>query len=253
MKITVLGCGGSGGVPTVAGDWGVCDPNEPKNNRTRPSILVEDEDITLLVDTTPDMRAQLLRARPEKISAILYTHAHADHMHGFDDIRYLNLRQQKPMDIYADAVTLAEIRHRFAYAFLHKEEGKFFRPAVVCHEITGAMQFGSMTVRPFVQDHGHSESLGFRFGDFAYSTDAKNLDEAAFKALEGIKTWIVDAVRDEPHMTHSHLEQTLEWIARVKPERAYITHMNQTLDYNDLKRRLPPGVEPAYDGLEIII
>lgn len=249
MKITVLGCGGSGGVPTAAGEWGACDPANPRNQRTRPSILVEEGATTLLIDTGPDLRSQLLRAQPERISAVLYTHCHADHTHGFDDIRYLNIKQQRAMDIYGDDATLNELRLRFAYAFAPKGEGQFYRPAIVPHIVDGSFRIGAITVQPFVQDHGYSQSLGFRFGKFAYSTDVKNLDAAAFAMLAGVECWIVDAIREEPHPVHSHVAQTLGWIDQVKPRRAYITHMNHTLDYATLAARLPPHVEPAYDGL----
>lgn len=253
MKITVLGCGGSGGVPTVAGDWGACDPDEPRNNRTRSSILVEEGTTTLLIDTSPDLRSQLLRAKPAQISAILYTHCHADHVHGFDDIRYLNIKQNRAMDIYGDAPTLTELQQRFSYAFEPREIGKFYRPSVVPHVIDGPFRIGTITVRPFIQDHGYSQSFGFRFGRFAYSTDVKNLDTAAFEVLEGVTCWIVDAVREEPHPVHSHVAQTLDWIARIKPRQAYITHMNNSLDYARLAAKLPPQVAPAFDGLEITL
>lgn len=253
MKVTILGCGGSGGVPTAAGDWGACDPDEPRNYRTRASILVEDGPTTLLIDTSPDLRSQLLRAKPTEISAVLYTHCHADHTHGFDDIRYLNIKQNQAMDIYADAPTIAELQQRFAYAFAPREIGKFYRPSVVPHVIDGPFRIGNITVRPFLQDHGYSQSFGYRFGRFAYSTDVKSLDNAAFDVLEGVTCWVVDAVREEPHSVHSHVAQTLDWIARVKPRQAYITHMNNSLDYAKLAARLPAPVVPAYDGLEITL
>ena len=254
MKITVLGCGSSGGVPTAGGDWGACDPAEPRNTRSRPSILVQEGDTTILVDTGPDVRAQLLAARTHKIDAILYTHAHADHMHGFDDIRYLNVVRRQALPIYGDAVTMREIQQRFAYAFQPREAGTFYRPAVVPHVLDGApLQIGAITVQSFVQDHGYSASLGFRFGKFAYSTDVLQLDEAAFAVLSGIDVWLVDALREEPHPVHSHVAQTLAWIARVKPQRAYFTHMNQAMDYRAQLAKLPPGVEPAYDGLTITL
>lgn len=254
MKITILGCGGSGGVPTAGGDWGVCDPAEPRNTRLRPAILVEERGTVVLVDTGPDMRAQLLAAKIHKIDAILYTHHHADHTHGFDDIRYLNAVQKQPMPIFGDAFTIAEIQQRFAYAFEPRKAGTFHRPLVVPQVIAEKpFQVGALTVQPYLQDHGYCSSLGFRFGPFAYSTDVWRLDDTAFAALAGIEVWLVDALRDEPHPVHSHVAQTLDWIDRVKPRQAYLTHMNNQLDYRDLCDRLPPGVEPAYDGLIITI
>lgn len=254
MKITVLGCGSSGGVPTAGGDWGECDPNEPRNVRLRPSILVQEGETTILVDTGPDVRSQLLAARTHKIDAILYTHAHADHMHGFDDIRYLNIVRRQAIPIYGDAVTMREIQQRFAYAFQPREPNTFYRPAVVPHVLDGEpVQIGALTVQPFVQDHGYSTSLGFRFGKFAYSTDVWRLDETAFAVLTGIEVWIVDALREDPHPVHSHVAQTLAWIERVKPKRTFFTHMNQSMDYRAQLVKLPPGVEPAYDGLEVTL
>ncbi len=252
MKITVLGCGGSGGVPLIGNDWGDCDPQEPKNRRLRPSILVQQDNTTILVDTTPDMRQQLLNADVKDMTAILYTHAHADHTHGFDDIRYLNTLLQKPIDVWADAATGTELRHRFAYAFQHREPEKFYRPTVALNEINGPFTVGDVKIIPFRQDHGLAgESRGFRFGDFAYSTDVRLLDEAAFNVLAGVKVWVVDGLREEAHPSHSHISQTLEWIARVKPERAFLTHMNERTDYRKTLARLPNGVEPAWDGLVI--
>ena len=252
MKITVLGCGSSGGVPLIGNDWGVCDPKEPRNRRTRVSVLVEDQDQVLLIDTSPDMRQQLLAADVKKVSAVLYTHAHADHSHGIDDLRSVNWLMQKPIPIYADDATMQELRTKFSYVFAGAAvPGHFYKPSIVPHTVNGAFEVGGVEVVPFKQGHGYSETLGFRFGNFAYSTDALSLDDYAFEALDGVTQWVVDCVREEPHPTHSHLAQTLEWIARVKPQQAYLTHMNQTMDYATLKAKLPAGVQPAYDGLVI--
>ena len=251
MKVTVLGCGSSGGVPLIGGDWGICDPTNPRNRRTRVSILVEQHETTLMVDTSPDMRQQALACGLMKLDAILYTHDHADHCHGIDDVRSINWLMQKSVDIYADKNTLAGLTKRFDYIFGGSGLGHYYRPAMAAHEITGAFTIGDIPVVPFEQDHGHTKSLGFRFGDFAYSTDVHSLSDTGFDVLKGTTTWLVDCVRVEPHPTHSHLEQTLSWIERVKPERAYLTHMNQMMDYETLRRILPAGVEPAYDGLVI--
>jgi phosphoribosyl 1,2-cyclic phosphate phosphodiesterase len=249
MKVTILGCGSSNGVPLIGGNWGACDPANPRNRRTRVSILVEQGDTTLIVDTSPDMRQQMLACALKKLDAVLYTHAHADHCHGIDDLRSVNWMQQRPVDIYADPVTLATLTKNFSYIFHGVGEGEYYKPSVIAHEITGTFQVGAIGITPFVQDHGYSKTLGYRFGDVAYSTDVHSLDDAAFDALHGIKTWIVDCVRETPHPTHSHLAQTLEWIARVKPEHAFLTHMNHLMDYDTLVQKLPAGVLPAYDGL----
>ena len=250
MKITVLGCGSSGGVPLIGNDWGACDPAEPRNRRTRVSILVEQGDTVLLVDTSPDMRQQLLDAGVKKISAVLYTHAHADHSHGIDDMRSVNWLMQKPIPVYADDATLQELQAKFGYAFGGtRVPGHFYKPWLLPNRIEGPFDVGGIKIAPFRQDHGYGHSLGFRFGDFAYSTDAHHLDEAAFAALQGVRHWLVDCVRELPHPTHSHLAQTLAWIERVRPERAVLTHMSQALDYAALAAKLPAGVAPAYDGM----
>ena len=249
MKITVLGCGSSGGVPLIGNVWGECNPNDPRNRRTRVSVLVEEGDTMILVDTSPDMRQQLLDCNLQNLTAVLYTHSHADHCHGIDDLRSINWLTKKPVDIFADAMTLQELKHRFSYVFDPTE--KFYKPSINPHLIEGPFLAGNIPVVPFEQNHGYSKTLGFRFRDFAYSTDVHDLDDAAFDALRGIKIWLVDCVRMEPHHTHSHLAQTLAWIEKVKPERAYLTHMNQMMDYAALMATLPKGVEPAYDGLVI--
>jgi phosphoribosyl 1,2-cyclic phosphate phosphodiesterase len=250
MKITILGCGSSGGVPLIGNDWGACDPNNPRNRRSRVSILVEQNDTVLLVDTSPDMRQQLLSAATKKISAVLYTHAHADHSHGIDDLRSVNWMMQKSIPVYADEATMKELEVKFSYVFSgSRVPGHFYKPSIIPTIIKGGFEIEGITIQPFKQDHGYGQTLGFRFGDFAYSTDVHSLDEAAFDALKGIKIWVVDCVREQPHPTHSHLAQTLDWIERVKPAAAYLTHMGQTLDYASLLAKLPAGVEPAYDGL----
>ncbi len=249
MKVTILGCGSSMGVPLVGDHWGDCDPVEPKNRRLRASILVEEGPTRLLVDTGPDLRQQLLTAGVTSVTAILYTHAHADHLHGIDDVRGLNLGMGTTIDAYADAATLKIIRERFGYVFQALKGDYFYKPTLVPKTIDGPFEVGGMRIQPFEQDHGFSKTLGFRIGGIAYSTDVVNLDETAFGILAGVDLWIVDAFRIEPHVTHTHLAKTLEWIERVKPKRAVLTHMSQWMDYRRLKATLPAHVEPAYDGM----
>jgi phosphoribosyl 1,2-cyclic phosphate phosphodiesterase len=254
MRITMLGSGPSWGVPRIGGDWGACDPADPRNRRRRASILVEEGGTTLLVDTSPDMREQLLDAAVKRIDAVLYTHAHADHAHGIDDLRSVNKLMGKAIGIHADPTTMDELRQRFAYTFTPPKPGlgaAFYKPVLEPVLIDGPFEVGGIAVVPFEQDHGFSKTLGFRFGRFAYSTDAIELDEAAFAALAGVEVWIVDCIRREPHVTHSHLAKTLGWIAHLKPRRAVLTHMDESLDYAALSRELPPGVEPGHDGLVI--
>ena len=256
MKVTILGCGGSGGVPladgTPGGNWGACDPANPKNRRRRVSILVESGETAVLVDTSPDLRAQLLDAPVRRLDAVLFTHAHADHCHGLDELRGLMRAQGGPIDAYMDAQTRQALTARFAYAFASScDPESLYGPVFRDHVLNGPEEIGDIRATPFIQGHGPETTLGFRLGPVAYSTDAVALDDAAFAALDGIEVWIVDCLREAPHPTHSHLEQTLQWIARVKPARAILTHMNHQIDYEVLRRRCPAGVEPAYDGMII--
>lgn len=215
-------------------------------------MLVEQDDTRILIDTTPDLREQLLAAGVGALDGVLYTHAHADHCHGIDDLRELCRLMQRPVPIYGDAGTLEDLKRRFAYCFPPLKPGQmFYRPVLEANEIAGPFRIGTIDITPFRQDHGWVETLGFRCGGFAYSTDVVRLDKAAFAVLEGVAVWVVDCQRLESHPVHSHLEQTLAWIDRVRPQHAWLTHMGHTLDYETLRRRLPPGVEPAYDGLVI--
>jgi phosphoribosyl 1,2-cyclic phosphate phosphodiesterase len=254
MRVTLLGCGPSWGIPRIGGGWGACDPANPRNRRRRASALVETGSATLLIDTSPDLREQLLDADVRRIDAVLFTHAHADHLHGIDDLRMVNWLMQEPIPVFAWAETMAEIEARFGYVFGPVKPGRlsaFYKPVLEPHIFDGRFTAAGVEVLPFIQDHGFSRTLGFRIGGFAYSTDVVELDEAAFAALAGIEVWIVDCIRRNPHVTHSHVEKTLGWIERVRPRRAVLTHMDESLDYETLRRELPEGVEPGYDGLVI--
>lgn len=255
MRVTVLGSGSSGGTPMPGPDgWGACDPAEPKNRRTRPSILVEEGDTRILVDTSPDLRQQLLDAKIWQVDAIVYTHAHADHVNGIDDVRSLNFHRQGAIDAYGSRATLDTLIERFGYVFEpYHGTPRFFRPCLTPREITGPFVLGEIAITPFAQVHGRMPTLGFRFNNFAYSTDVKELSDDAFAVLAGIEGWIVDCLSETPHPTHSHLAQTLEWIERVAPRRAILNHLSHRMDYRTLAAKLPPGVEPAFDGLVIEI
>ncbi|MGE0736753.1 MAG: MBL fold metallo-hydrolase [Alphaproteobacteria bacterium] len=256
MRVTILGCGGSNGVPALGGaggrgDWGRCDPTNPKNRRRRVGILVEEGPTRLLVDTSPDLREQLLDAGADSLSAVLYTHEHADHSHGLHELRRLSKLADKRLDVYADPRTLKLLSQRFAYAFVRNAESSY-PPILTGHELNARFTVGGLEIRPFEQDHGlDMRSIGYRIGSMAYSTDVHKLDEAAFGMLEGIELWIVDCLREAPHPTHSHFAQTLEWIARVNPKRAILTHMDESVDYETLRAKCPPGVEPAFDGMVV--
>jgi phosphoribosyl 1,2-cyclic phosphate phosphodiesterase len=252
MRVRVLGCGASGGVPRIGGDWGACDPTEPRNRRRRVSILIESGDTTILVDTSPDLREQLLDAGTRKIDAIIITHSHADHLHGLDDLRALNRLMHRPIPLYADPATMREIARRFDYVIQPPDTpNSFYKPMVVPQEMTGAFAINGIPVVPYDQDHGFSRSSGLRIGDLGYSTDVVEMSEEGFQILAGIDVWIVDCLRYEPHPTHSHLAKTLGWIERVKPRRSVLTHMDVQLDYATLRREVPEGVEPGYDGLTV--
>lgn len=260
LEITILGCGSSGGVPRADGDWGDCDPAEPKNFRTRCSLLVRrlgeggaGAQTTVLVDASPEMRLQTARAGVKRVDAVLLTHDHADQVHGLDDVRAFYLRQQARIPCWMDAATEATMMRRFGYIF--EGEGGYpaicDRAAIPPHGQAWSVggPSGVIPITTFDQDHGGVRSVGYRFGGVAYSSDVVRLDEAAFEALAGVDIWIVDALRRRPHPTHAHLDRALEWIARVKPKRAILTNMHLDMDFAQLKAELPAGVEPAYDGL----
>lgn len=259
MIVTILGCGTSSGVPRIggadgAGNWGLCDPANPRNRRRRVSVLVEAAGQRVLIDCGPDCREQLLSARVMHLDAVFVTHDHADHAHGIDDLRQVFHAMGRPVDLWASGPTLAVLTRRFDYVF----EGANGYPATCrAHTLAGPVRLGDLLITPFAQLHGDIESTGLRFDhdgkSFAYSTDVKGFDHRADAALAGLDLWVVDALRREPHPTHSHLEQTLDWIAQRRPGRALLTHMDQSMDYETLCATLPEGVAPAFDGQAIAL
>ena len=255
MKVTILGCGASGGVPRIggkdrAGNWENCDPTEPKNRRLRASILVAQGDTRVLVDTSPDLRQQCLTFGVDRLDAVLFTHDHADHTHGFDDLRGIFQKSRKPVDVFASPETLNSLASRFDYAFAPDPKSGY-KPFVLPKEIDGFFDVGEIQVVPFAQNHGRMTSLGFRFGPIAYSTDFVSLPEESYEDLEGVDTWIVDSLKYEFHPTHANVEGALKMIERVRPRRAVLTHMTSQLDYRTLSDELPDGVEPAFDGMAL--
>lgn len=250
----MLGCGTSSGVPRIGGEWGECDPSEPRNRRRRVSILVEHEGYTVLVDTSPDLREQLIDAGTRDLSAVIWTHDHADHCHGIDDLRQIFHLMGKPIAGYARQETLATLNDRFGYVF----QGRGGYPAV-CEAklLPERLAVGSIEIATVDQPHGRITSTGLRFDvggkSLGYSTDFNEMTDEMAALFQGVDVWIVDALRRRPHPTHPHLDQALEWVRALRPGRAILTHMDQSMDYRSLCDELPQGVEPGYDGLEILL
>ena len=263
MRVTLLGTGASAGVPMIGGadgtgDWGACDPAEPRNRRTRCSVVIQGAPSgpRLLVDTSPDLREQLLACRVPRIDAILFTHAHADHITGLDDVRVLNRICGHPLDAFATEATLAEMMRRFPYAFRPWEPPGFFRPVLMGRPVApgDTIEAAGLRIRVFEQDHGMTRTLGLRIGGFGYSTDVARLDDAAFVALAGVDTWVVDCFqRHGPHSAHGHLDLVLAWAARVGARRTVLTHMGTEMDWSWLRANLPAHVEPGFDGMVLDI
>lgn len=257
-RVTILGCGSSGGVPRLGGHWGDCDPSNPKNRRQRCSLLVERQDAggstTVLIDTSPDLRNQLLAAEVGRLDAVIYTHAHADHVHGIDDLRMIVFNMRARLPIWADAPTRDALMQRFEYAFV-QPQGSTYPPILDMNLIEGDVTIegagGAITFRPFQVAHGGMDALGFRIGDLAYLPDVAQIPDAVWPILDALDCWIVDALRRDPHPTHAHLARTLEWIDRVQPKRAVLTNMHIDLDYDTLMAETPAHIEPAYDGLTL--
>jgi phosphoribosyl 1,2-cyclic phosphate phosphodiesterase len=258
VKVTLLGTGGSAGVPMIggadgSGDWGMCDPAEPKNRRTRSSIIIENEhDQRLLIDCSPDMREQLLACRIRGADAVLFTHAHSDHITGIDDVRLLNRIAGRALTAYGTQATLDEIIERFGYAFRPWAKPFFYRPVLEASVVAAGsvVDILGMQVRLFAQNHGRVTSLGLRIGAFGYSTDVVELDEAALTALEGVETWVVDCfLRADAHWTHANLAKVASWVERLRPARTVLTHMGTEMDWAWMQANLPPGVEAGYDGM----
>jgi len=249
MRLLMLGSGTSSGVPRIGGNWGRCDPANPRNRRRRVSVLVEAGEARVLVDTSPDLREQLLDAGVSWLSAVFYSHDHADHSHGIDDLRGVFHAQRARVDCYMDEATMATLTRRFDYVF--DGHGDYPPCARAC-PMAADHRFGDLVVRPFRQLHGSIESKGFRFEHegraIAYSTDISGLPDESWPFVEGLDLWVVDALRREPHPTHSHLARTLEWIARARPRLAWLTHMDQSMDHDALMAELPAGVSPGWDG-----
>lgn len=257
LRVTLLGTGGSGGVPLLGGEgetgnWGDCDPAEPRNRRTRTSALVEGPGGgRLLIDAGPDLRQQLLAAGKARLDAVLFTHAHADHILGIDDLRQVNRVMGRELPAYGTRATLSRLDDRFDYAFIGPTPPYFFRPALTAIRVEygQALEVAGMRLTLFRQDHGVMDTLGLRVGGFAYSTDVVVLPEESLPHLQGLDTWVVGCFQKRPHKVHANLDQVLDWVALLKPRRTVLTHMSVEMDYATLRRELPPGIEPGYDGM----
>ncbi len=259
LSFTILGCGSSGGVPRLGGNWGDCDPANPKNARRRCSLLVtrqSDDGLTrVLIDTSPDLRSQLLDAGVGELDAVVYTHSHADHVHGIDDLRQIVFNLRRRLPVWADGPTQESLYARFGYAFV-QPPGSAYPPILDMNTIDGDITIdgegGPITLTPFEVEHGTIDALGFRIEDVAYVPDVLEIPDAAWPHLDNLDCWIVDALRRAPHPTHAHLEKTLDWIARVKPRRAVLTNMHVDLDYATLEAETPDHISPAYDGMTLV-
>ena len=256
LRATILGCGSSGGVPRLGGLWGACDPADRRNHRRRCSMLLEREADTgttrVLIDTSPDLRSQLLDAGVGVLDAVVYTHSHADHVHGLDDLRMIVFNLKRRLPVWADEQTRRDLMSRFRYAF-EQPAGSLYQPILEMNPIEGPVEIagagGPIRLVPFTVDHGGTDALGFRIGPLAYLPDVLAMPEAAWGAVEGLDCWVLDALRRTPHPTHSHLAQSLDWIERAAPRRAVLTNMHVDLDYATVAAETPENVTPAFDGM----
>ena len=250
MLIKILGSGSSGGVPLIGPYWGDCNPNNPKNKRRRVSIAIEILNKTILIDTSPDLREQSIDCNINKIDAVLWTHAHADHVNGIDDIRQFLWKRKEKLPVFASRETLDTLKRRFDYVF--DNNNAYFKPPLDPKSVNpGYFNIHNIKILAIEQFHGKEITYGYRINNFAYSTDVNSFPENSFNMLKNLDLWIVDCVRYEPHYSHAHLDLTLEWISKLKPKKAILTHLGAWLDYDELKSKCPFNVEPAYDGLII--
>ena len=261
-RFTILGCGSSPGVPRITGDWGACDPTNPRNRRTRAAMLVEqfadDGQMTAIaIDTGPDFRTQIVAAGAQDLHAVVLTHAHADHLHGIDDIRSFVYKNQHRMPVWADAVTMQRVLEGFLYCF-ETPEGSSYPPIArskIIPDLEASFDVagpgGAVPFIPVWQQHGDSHSLGYRIGDFAYCTDVSDFPDTSVDKLQGLDVLVIDCLQYRLHPSHLSLEQAMGWIDRLQPKRAILTHMHIPLDYDTVMRETPDHVEPAYDGMVI--
>ena len=264
LVATILGCGSSGGVPRVGGDWGFCDPADPRNRRSRCSLLVEKTGeagtTSVLIDTSPDLREQLLSAKVRRLDAVLYTHDHADQTHGIDDLRAIAYRMRSQIPTYMEAHTKAHVAERFDYCF-EMPEGRVHPAILSLQPLLEDGQIlsldgpgGSIQIEVITASHGPTPVLAFLLdGRLAYSPDVWDISDAALNRLSGIEIWICDGLRYNDHPTHAHVDKTLSWMARTQTRQAILTNLHIDMDYNVLASELPPNAQPAYDGMTVSI
>ena len=257
LKITILGCGHSAGTPAIGNHWGNCDPDEPKNRRTRASVLVQSSNANLLVDTGPDLRTQINRTDVQMIDAVIYTHAHSDHITGIDELRFYRMKYKRVTDIYATNDTMDELKRRFDYMFETRADGIYpqvINPHIIADDaIYKKMRIHDIEMTPYAQNHGTMTSLGYRFGDVAYSTDFVDLDDRAIETIKGVHTWIADGCgyKMNDNKVHASLKKLYAFNERIGAQRVIITHMPPGMDYQTVMNETPDGFEPAYDGMVI--
>ena len=258
MRFTILGCGSSGGVPRLGGNWGDCDPDNPKNRRQRCSLLVERVTVngttSVLIDTSPDLRNQLLAADIGRLDGVIYSHIHADHVHGIDDLRMIVINMRERLNVWADAATQSGLFERFGYAFVQPENSPYptiLEMNTIDGDVTISGAGGDVTLTPIKVNHGAMDALGFRILDLVYMPDVAKIDEAGWAQLANLDCWILDALRRTPHPTHSHFDQSVDWMARAAPRRGILTNMHIDLDYQAVEDETPDYINAAYDGMTI--
>jgi phosphoribosyl 1,2-cyclic phosphate phosphodiesterase len=252
LKITILGCGSSSGVPALKYGWGSCDKSNPKNNRMRSSILIQSSNTSLLIDTSPDLRQQLLCLSCTKIDGIVFTHAHYDHVGGMDELRPIFFETNDSINIYSSSEVIHQIKKMFYYLF-ESHETEICKRYILSNEVSNNFSVGDINCSIFEQLHGKVKSNGIRIGNFAYCTDVSGFSDESFSKLEGLDTWIVGCLSPKKSLNHANIDTVIEWVKKINPRKTFLTHMNMFMDYNTLLNELPKNIRPLYDGMQIVV